>query len=245
MPVIALQGLRGGMGTTSVTAALAWALQQLGESVLAIDFAPDNLLRLNFNTPFELARGWARAEQDGGDWRQGAMRYCENLDFLPFGRLTAPERLNLQQHCQQHPTRWQDNLAQLSASAQYNWILLDLPADDEVLAQQALPLADCVFMLIAPDANCQVRLHQQALPDDCRFLINHYFAASQLQQDLHQLWLQTLGGLLPVVIHRDEAMAEALAVKQPLGEYRPESLAADEVLTLANWCLINLKDTAP
>ena len=61
MPVIALQGLRGGMGTTSVTAALAWALQQLGESVLAIDFTPDNLLRLHFNTPFELARGWARA----------------------------------------------------------------------------------------------------------------------------------------------------------------------------------------
>ncbi|MEX3174757.1 cellulose biosynthesis protein BcsQ [Serratia quinivorans] len=245
MPVIALQGLRGGMGTTSVTAALAWALQQLGESVLAVDFAPDNLLRLHFNTPFELPRGWARAEQDGGEWQQGAMRYCENLDFLPFGHLTAAERLNLQQHCRQHPTRWQENLAQLSASAQYNWILLDLPADDPLLAAQALPLADCVFMLIAPDANCQVRLHQQALPEGCRFLINHYFAASQLQQDLHQLWLQTLGGLLPVVIHRDEAMAEALAVKQPLGEYRPESLAADEVLTLANWCLINLKDTAP
>jgi cellulose synthase operon protein YhjQ len=245
MPVIALQGLRGGMGTTSVTAALAWALQQLGESVLAVDFAPDNLLRLHFNTPFELPRGWARAEQDGGEWQQGAMHYCENLDFLPFGRLTAAERLNLQQYCRQHPTRWQENLAQLSASAQYNWILLDLPADDPVLAAQALPFADCIFMLIAPDANCQVRLHQQALPEGCRFLINHYFAASQLQQDLHQLWLQTLGGLLPVAIHRDEAMAEALAVKQPLGEYRPESLAADEVLTLANWCLINLKDAAP
>lgn len=244
MPVIALQGLRGGMGTTSVTAALAWALQQLGESVLAVDFAPDNLLRLHFNTPFELARGWARAEQDGGEWQQGAMRYCENLDFLPFGQLTAAERLSLQQYCRQHPTRWQDNLAQLGASAQYNWILLDLPTDDPLLAAQALPLADCVFMLIAPDANCQVRLHQQALPEGCRFLINQYFAASQLQQDLHQLWLQTLGGLLPVVIHRDEAMAEALAVKQPLGEYRPESLAADEVLTLANWCLINLKDAA-
>ncbi|CAI1113191.1 cellulose biosynthesis protein BcsQ [Serratia quinivorans] len=245
MPVIALQGLRGGMGATSVTAALAWALQQLGESVLAIDFAPDNQLRLHFNTPFELARGWARAEQDGGEWQQGAMHYCENLDFLPFGRLTAAERLNLQQYCRQHPTRWQENLAQLSASAQYNWILLDLPADDPLLAAQALPLADCVFMLITPDANCQVRLHQQALPEGCRFLINHYFAASQLQQDLHQLWLQTLGGLLPVAIHRDEAMAEALAVKQPLGEYRPESLAADEVMTLANWCLINLKETAP
>lgn len=45
MPVIALQGIRGGIGTTSITAALAWALQQLGESVLVIDLSPDNLLR--------------------------------------------------------------------------------------------------------------------------------------------------------------------------------------------------------
>lgn len=42
MPVLALQGVRGGIGTTSVTAALAWALQQLDESVLVIDFSPDN-----------------------------------------------------------------------------------------------------------------------------------------------------------------------------------------------------------
>lgn len=60
MPVIALQGMRGGIGTTSVTAALAWAFQQLGESVLAIDCSADNLLRLHFNTPFALARGAGR-----------------------------------------------------------------------------------------------------------------------------------------------------------------------------------------
>jgi cellulose biosynthesis protein BcsQ len=32
-------------GTTSITAALAWALQLLGETVLAIDASPDNMLR--------------------------------------------------------------------------------------------------------------------------------------------------------------------------------------------------------
>ena len=42
MPVLALQGIRGGTGTTSVTAALAWALQQLGESTLVIDWSPTN-----------------------------------------------------------------------------------------------------------------------------------------------------------------------------------------------------------
>ncbi len=138
------------MGTTSVTAALAWALQQLGESVLAIDFTPDNLLRLHFNTPFELARGWARAERDGGRWQEGALRYCENLNFLPFGRLNAAERLEVQRQCQQQPERWRDNVRQLIAGDPLRWILLDVPVGDGVLAQQALQLADSVFVLLNP-----------------------------------------------------------------------------------------------
>ncbi|OMG98855.1 hypothetical protein A8M31_01835 [Escherichia coli] len=27
--------------------------------------------------------------------------------------------------------------------------------------------------------------------------------------------------------------------KQPVGEYRSDALAAEEILTLANWCLLN------
>lgn len=244
MPVIALQGVRGGIGATSITAALAWALQQLGESVLAIDLSPDNLLRLHFNTPFDLRRGWARAQLDGADWQQGAMRYCKKLDFLPFGRLNVAEQRQLQQQVQETPQRWHDFLARLSASGHYGWILLDIPAGNDPLIEQQLALADCVFLMLSPDANCHARLHQQPTPAGCHFLINSYSSASPLQQDLHQLWLQTLGGLLPLVVHRDEALAEAMAVKQPLGEYRPESLAADEILTLANWCLLNLPGAA-
>ncbi|WP_431224239.1 cellulose biosynthesis protein BcsQ [Serratia sp. L9] len=244
MPVIALQGVRGGIGATSVTAALAWALQQLGESVLAIDLSPDNLLRLHFNTPFSLKRGWARAQLDGADLQQGAMRYSKSLDFLPFGRLNLVEQRQLQQQTLEAPERWREFLAQLRASGHYRWILLDIPAGNNPLIEQQLALADCVFLMLSPDANCHARLYQQPMPVGCHFLINRYSSANLLQQDLHQLWLQTLVGLLPLVIHRDEALAEAMAVKQPLGEYRPESLAADEVLTLANWCLLNLQDPA-
>ncbi|MFI8416126.1 cellulose biosynthesis protein BcsQ [Serratia sp. NPDC078593] len=244
MPVIALQGIRGGTGTTSITAALAWALQQLGESVLAIDFSPENLLRLHFNTPFTQARGWARAEQDGIDWREGAMRYGEKLDFLPFGQLNPSEREKYLSLAQPSAPPWKSKLEQLQQRAQYRWILLDVPAGDDALTRQILDAADQVFLLLTPDVNCQVRLHQQPLPTGCRFLVNQYSAASQLQQDLHQLWLTTLNGLLPMIIHRDEAVAEAMAVKQPLGEYRPQSQAADEVLTLASWCLIHLHGAA-
>jgi hypothetical protein len=39
-------------------------------------------------------------------------------------------------------------------------------------------------------------------------------------------------------------MAECLASKQPLGEYRSDSLAAEEILTLANWCLLHFANGA-
>ncbi|MEC5343330.1 cellulose biosynthesis protein BcsQ [Brenneria populi] len=240
MPVIVLQGIRGGLGTTSLTAGLAWALRQLGESVLGVDVSPDNLLRLHFNMAFAQSRGWARAVTDGERWQQGAMQYTPGLDFLPFGRLNPAEIDALQQRGVHAPTYWRDNLSQIIAHGKHRWILIDAPADNTPLTRQALAAADAVFLLLAPDANCHARLHQQALPERRYFLVNQFSAISTVQQDLHQLWLYSLSRLLPLLIHRDEALAESLAAKQPLGEYRPESVAAEELVTLANWCLINL-----
>lgn len=240
MPIIVLQGIRGGLGTTSISAGLAWALQQLGESALAIDFSSNNLLRLHFNMTFAQARGWARATTDGDRWQQGAMQYVPRLDFLPFGQLNQTEIDALQQHCIHSPTYWRDNLAQIIAHGRHRWILIDAPADDSPLTHQALAAADAVFLLLTPDTNCHSRLHQQALPAQRYFLVNQFSAISQIQQDLYQLWQHTLPRLLPLVIHRDEALAESPAAKQPLGEYRPASGAAEEIITLANWCLIHL-----
>ncbi len=77
------------------------------------------------------------------------------------------------------------------------------------------------------------------MPAGAHILINDLRIGSQLQDDLYRVWLQSQRRLLPIVIHRDEAMAECMASKQPLGEYRSDSLAAEEVLTLANWCLLH------
>ena len=68
-----------------------------------------------------------------------------------------------------------------------------------------------------PDGNSHIRLHQQALPINSDILINDLRVGSQLQEDLYQLWLESQRRILPVTIHRDEAMAECLAAKQPLG----------------------------
>ncbi|EKD5132862.1 cellulose biosynthesis protein BcsQ [Salmonella enterica] len=235
MAILGLQGVRGGVGTTSLTAALAWALQILGENVLVIDASPDNLLRMSFNVDFVHQGGWARSLLDGQDWRDAGLRYTSQLDLLPFGQLTAQEREN--------PQAWQETLGEigsaiqaLKASGRYSWILLDLPYGASPLTRQ---LVSHTLAIAQVDANCHIRLHQQALPAGAYILINDLRIGSQLQDDLYQVWLQSQRRLLPIVIHRDEAMAECMASKQPLGEYRSDSLAAEEVLTLANWCLLH------
>ena len=228
MAILGLQGVRGGVGTTSLTAALAWALQILGENVLVIDASPDNLLRMSFNVDFVHQGGWARSLLDGQDWRDAGLRYTSQLDLLPFGQLTSQEWEN--------PQAWQEAL---KASGRYSWILLDLPYGESPLTRQLVSLCDHTLAIAQVDANCHIRLHQQALPAGAHILINDLRIGSQLQDDLYQVWLQSQRRLLPIVIHRDEAMAECMASKQPLGEYRSDSLAAEEVLTLANWCLLH------
>lgn len=230
--------MRGGVGTTSLTAALAWALQILGENVLVIDASPDNLLRMSFNVDFVHQGGWARSLLDGQDWRDAGLRYTSQLDLLPFGQLTSQEWEN--------PQAWQETLGEigsaiqaLKASGRYSWILLDLPYGESPLTRQLVSLCDHTLAIAQVDANCHIRLHQQALPAGAHILINDLRIGSQLQDDLYQVWLQSQRRLLPIVIHRDEAMAECMASKQPLGEYRSDSLAAEEVLTLANWCLLH------
>lgn len=238
MAILGLQGLRGGVGTTSITAALAWSLQLLGESVVVIDACPDNMLRLSFNDEIGRDGGWARELLDGKDWRDAGLRYTSRIDVLPFGQLQAGELQNIS-------TRG-DTLAviatiakELEQQGKYQWVLIDLPHGFYPWTPSLVEACHFTLTIIKPDANCHIRLHQQPLPTDTHLLLNGLRMSSPLQEDLYQVWLQTQRRLLPVVIHRDEAMAESLASKQPLGEYRHDSLAAEEMITLANWCLMH------
>ncbi len=231
MAVIALQGFRGGTGTTSVTAALAWGLAQLHEKVLVIDFSPENVLRLHFGMPFTQGRGWCAAHTAGEPWQNAAMRYHSHLDFLPYGHLSPDAK----------PASvfdWQTAITQLKNTGVYDWILIDSPAADPVPAQN---IADSTVVLIHADTQSHLRLHQHALPENGRYLLNQFIPSSQLQQDILLLWQETLPALIPVTLHRDEAMAESLAAKQPVGEWKDNSKISREINTLANWFLLNLR----
>lgn len=239
MPQIALQGVRGGVGTTSLCAGLGWALAALGERVLLIDGSPVSQLGMHFNLPAQQENGWMKALCEGGDWQHSALCYPHGPDLLPHGVLSHQHSLTITRQNESVAAPLLQVLPDLQA--RYQWIIFDLPADSlpwhETLYQQL----DGIICVIQPDANCHLRLSQRRFPARTRFVINQFNANSRLQQDLHQLWMASLAQLIPLLIHRDEALAEALMMKQPVGEYRPHALASEEIITLANWLLLNLK----
>ncbi|VUS98081.1 hypothetical protein SB6408_01767 [Klebsiella spallanzanii] len=188
MAILGLQGVRGGTGTTSITAALAWALQLLGETVLVVDASPDNMLRLFFNVDFSHKEGWARAMIDGNDWRDAGLRYTSHIDILPFGQLTPGERENIDQ-LQPTLAPMADIVQKLHQQGDHRWLLIDLPDGYAPLTRSFIPVCDRTLVVVHPDGNSHIRLHQQALPVNSDILINDLRVGSQLQEDLYQLWL--------------------------------------------------------
>ena len=63
MKVIALQGIRGGVGTTAIVAGLAQAAHEQGARVLAVDLCPDNQLGIHLGLPHDDPGGWSRLTQ--------------------------------------------------------------------------------------------------------------------------------------------------------------------------------------
>ena len=60
MNLVALQGIRGGVGTTSLVAGLALAAREQGARVLAVDLCHDNLLGIHLGLSHDDPRGWSR-----------------------------------------------------------------------------------------------------------------------------------------------------------------------------------------
>lgn len=214
MHIVALQGIRGGVGTTSIVAGLAWAAREQGARVLAVDLCPDNLLGIHLGLPRDDGRGWSRLAAPGQEWRTMLHHYESGLDLLPHGG-----------------ARPQGGVDWLWAIDGYDLLLLDLPTGTP------LALPGRLLTVVNADANCHVRLCDHALAVDERLLVTQFTSRRALQQDLLDLWLAGNLPLLTLRLHRDEAMAEAMAAKQPVGRYAPTSLIAHELNSLAFWCL--------
>lgn len=235
--IAVIDGVRGGCGTTSVCASLVWALAQRGKSVLALDFSVSNLLRFYFNHSWKDKDGWASALIHS--MPVTPINYASKIDCLPFGLLNEGQKTELKKRlpAQNNGDNNKDKALYFLGELHYDWVVIDASSTFFWLKKWADSLADLSISLLNPDPACYLLAKQNASQRDGFFLINRFSPTFELQQDICRLWRSELAHLIPITLHADEALPEALAVKKPLGEYQPGSMIAHDVDELSEWCL--------
>lgn len=238
MRLIAIQGLRGGCGSTSIVAGLASTLASLHQPVLAIDLCPNNILGLHFGLPFdELSARVLRSAQSPAQ-NVVAFRPLERIAVLPFDRHAA------QDYDPECAAALLEHALQQLAPPSNSFVLLNIPPHLNLHARLGQRPDIHWLHVLEADPACHILLNYQLhdnphLPrSNHHWLINRLQPSLKLSHDLLELWRMALGQwLVPCVIHEDEAVREALARKQLLSESAPHCLAMQDFLALANWCV--------
>ncbi|MEN2425092.1 cellulose biosynthesis protein BcsQ [Chromobacterium vaccinii] len=244
MAILAVCGVKGGCGATTVAASLALLWQRQQRPVLAMDLCRQNMLRLHFGMAREESDGWRGRLDAGADWMRAAWEVGNHhLMLVPHGRVGLDSG---QAGPEDHWLR--EELALLEKRAGQRTVL-DLPAIGVAERRQGLNAAShALVALSAEPAVCallemtEAELAASGLgPERVLFVINQFNPLRRLDNDAEAMLREALGArLAPLPIHRDEAVREAFASQQPLFDYAPESQAADDLRQLAAWLSVRL-----
>lgn len=229
-PSLAVFSLAGGVGKTSMVAALGRALSSLGEKVLLADTTSHGLLPYYFGAT-ELKSGVVRTFSPP-DGSSDAAIHLVSYDLNPH---PGPEM--------------QDALAAgLASSAQgVQRLLVDFNPASGWLMRRMSRMAETVLVPLVPDMNSVISLQMieryfDGLEDaDGRalrpfYVLNQFDAALPLHLDVREVLRRRLGDrLLPYVVRRAEAVSEALAEGMTVVDYQPEGLVAEDYVNIAKW----------
>lgn len=233
---VTVAGLRGGVGTTSIAAMLADALSLMGESVLLIDLNPSDLLRLYFNIPYSDKQGWALAEANGSGWEQQTYHVKDNLYVLPYGRhgLAA-----LGVHMDtpiSAPALWLNE--SLSAATGCSWVIFDA-ADTHGEHARLHQSSDLHLLVTHADMASHILLGQHHLAEKTKIVVNQLDVKQRLSDAVLLDWnIRYATHLVPISVRQDLHVQEAFAHKMPATSYFPNSSSAQDILSLATWCLV-------
>lgn len=217
--VIAVISAKGGVGKSTLSAALATAIRLPDGSTVAIDLDAQNALQHLLNVSPDVA-GMAAASLAGENWRTLLAAGSGNTSLLRHGTQTPDERRALERYLDNDPQWLARQIARMELSAD-DVVILDVPGGDDRMLEQALNAASQVLAVVTADAACYLTLDQL----DARlasitagerapawgFVINRFDDSRSFSCDMVQVITRRLGDRLLGVVHQDPALDEALA----------------------------------
>jgi cellulose synthase operon protein YhjQ len=209
--VIAIASPKGGVGKTTICAALAGALNGKGR-VIAIDLDPQNALQ------YQLGAGSDAAPVDAAPteehWssllRLGSTGTC----VLSYEAISEEGQRSLEQRIQKDRHWLARQLRRMNLTAD-DVVIIDTPAGRTPYLEQALDAADQVVVVVTPDAASFMALDRCGdlfdQRDECSYVVNQFDATRTFSQDMLEVFKRRLGSKLIGVVPLDHAISEGLA----------------------------------
>ena len=242
MKTIAFISGKGGVGKSTVTANLAVALAQRKKKVLIIDLDPQNSQRLHLGLDSEEIAGLVRE----GIEMSSLFDSPFGVHFIPFGRGSEAELEEFRQALMKNPYWVRDKLQSL-APCGFDYALIDTPPGASAYLEQALNASQKAIVVLLADAASFLTLpkitslvsHYTSARDDflgASRLINQMPNESRLAHQVRDaLYADASADLVPLAIHKDASVPQALAFERPVLEYQPGSMASLDFRYLADW----------
>lgn len=238
MNVIGVVSMKGGVGKTTLTANLAAAFDRRGHRVAVVDMDPQNGLAWHFADDNRNLPGIIQSALQGKGIGEGWAVPHTGIRIFPYGRSEEHERLAFEDLLRSRPQGLAARVARLSK--RFDIVLIDSPPGHSIYLQQVLQAAHHLLAVLLPDLASlatvndmeEVVAQTQARRPElrCHYLINQFEAGDPLAADLVNMLVTRFGSrLLPMMIHRDESVPEALAVHRVVRSYAPNSQAGRDL----------------
>ncbi|WP_028241760.1 cellulose biosynthesis protein BcsQ [Stutzerimonas azotifigens] len=243
MSLICLSSPKGGVGKTTLTANLAFAFQRLGLPVTVIDFDVQNALRLHFGLPLGDARGYVALAEQHRDWKRLVVPTASGIRLLPYGVADDAQRLAFEARLGEDPLFLTEALQTLLAIP-HMVVLADTPPGPSPALNALNRIADLRVAVLLADAASAALVPQieQGLFFSAQqarshlpvgYVLNQVDRRRRLNLDTTEFLQARLGDSLLGLVHRDEALAEALASQLPIFAFDPTSAAAYDIDRIA------------
>lgn len=234
--VIAIVSSKGGTGRTTLAATLAVILAEQGLPVSLIECDPQQALPCHLGLPPDTA-GWA-APWLAGQPVSALQAVPARCNILPFGPLPVADHAAFTSVAGEREVV--SALVAAVTGGQGGIVLIDTPAGHHPLTLQALAVADAVLPVWLCDPASREAYAQGGLPVPAgvpqAHVINQINATRPVRKALLREWRQLLGErLLPVPVHQDESVPEALQARTTVVQHAQYSQAAHDFHGIAGW----------
>ncbi|MEO6698604.1 MAG: cellulose synthase operon protein YhjQ/BcsQ [Paraperlucidibaca sp.] len=244
MRVVPLFSRKGGVGRTVFATNLAAIFSEQGINVAVLELDPQNTLSQHFDDLTAHPIGWAHSllsdDQAAPSLDDVHWSPRENLRIFPFGAISGEQRRLIEHYLVEQPD-WLAGALSSPAFSGIDVLLIDTPGGYSVFSDQAERVATSALSIWLCDAASQkafVGSEQRVLSNGCvhRHIINQINASKGSRRQLMKSWSELLGDrLLPLPIHQDELVSDALLGGTTVTWFAGYSQAAHDFQGLAKW----------